>query len=405
MLKVKKTMLKKIFTPILLVVLTTAISNAQGGPGAQILGQDSLRRPIVTAVPFLTITPDARAAGMGDAGGALSADVNATYWNPAKLPFNDKNFGFSLSFNPWLANLVDDMYLFYGSGFKKLNENEAIGASLRYFDLGDITFTDDGGNTTGEGKPKEFSVDVSYARILSRTSTKAFGMGVAGRFIHSNLTDGAVGNSGAASKPGNTAAIDIGAFYENKGLLVGGYTSTLRMGANISNVGIKISYSDDNTEDFLPTNLRLSSALTTEFDGFNKLTFSLDVNKLMVPSPPVRDENGNIIAGEDPDKGLISGMFGSFSDAPDGFSEELKELILAAGLEYWYNDLFALRTGYFYEHELKGARKYFTVGAGFKYTKFSFDVAYLLATQKNHPLENTLRFTLMVNVDTLESEE
>ncbi|MFT5617351.1 MAG: hypothetical protein ACI85I_000568 [Arenicella sp.] len=383
-------MLKKILLSVFLLIGFIGFVHGQ----SQILGQDTTRRPIITAVPFLTIAPDARAAGMGDAGGALSADANATYWNAAKLAFIETNVGGSLSFTPWLAKLVDDMYVFYGSGYKKLSDTEAIGASLRYFDLGDITFTDSQGNVDSEGKPKEFSLDLSYSRILSKTSTKGFGMGVTGRFIHSNLTSGLVSTT---AKPGNTAAVDLGAFYENKGLLVGGLASTLRMGAQISNVGIKISYSDANSKDFLPTNLRLSSALTTEIDGFNKFTVSLDVNKLMVPSP---DENN-----QSPDKTLIPGMFGSFSDAPDGFSEELQELVIAVGAEYWYNDIFAIRAGYFNEHELKGARKYFTAGVGFKYTKFAFDFAYLIAAKQNNPLENTLRFTLMVNVDSLKEGE
>jgi hypothetical protein len=383
-------MLKKTILSVLSLIGFVAFAHGQ----SQFLGQDTTRRPIITAVPFLTIAPDARAAGMGDAGGALSADANATYWNAAKLAFIETNVGGSLSFTPWLAKLVDDMYIFYGSGYKKLSDTEAIGASLRYFDLGDITFTDSQGNIDSEGKPKEFSLDLSYSRILSKSSTKGFGMGVTGRFIHSNLTSGLVSTT---AKPGNTAAVDLGAFYENKGLLVGGLASTLRMGAQISNVGIKISYSDENSKDFLPTNLRLSSALTTEIDGFNKFTLSLDVNKLMVPSP---DENNQA-----PDKTLIPGMFGSFSDAPDGFSEELKELVIAVGAEYWYNDIFAIRAGYFNENELKGARKYFTAGVGLKYTKFAFDFAYLIAAKQNNPLENTLRFTLMVNVDSLKGAE
>ena len=395
-------MLKKFSTLIVILLLSSSIADAQV---TKILGQDADRRPIITAVPFLTITPDARAGGMGDAGGALSADANAQYWNPAKLAFIDKQIGGSISFNPWLAKLVDDMYLFYGSGYKKLSDNEAIGASLRYFDLGDITFTDQIGGTISEGKPREFSFDVSYSRILKRTSSKKFGMGVSGRFIHSNLTDGATAGTNVNARPGNTAAIDIGAFYEKTDLLIGGRASELRLGANISNVGIKISYSDENSQDFLPTNLRLSGALTSDLDGFNKLTLSVDLNKLMVPSPPIRDENGIIVKGSDNDKNLIPGMFGSFTDAPDGFSEELKEINLALGLEYWYNDLVAIRTGYYTEHRLKGARQYFTAGVGFKYTKFAFDFAYLIARTQNHPLENTLRFTVMVNVDSLESGE
>ncbi len=209
-------MLKKILLSVFSLIGFIGFAHGQ----SQFLGQDTARRPIITAVPFLTIAPDARAAGMGDAGGALSADANATYWNAAKLAFIETNVGGSLSFTPWLAKLVDDMYIFYGSGYKKLSDTEAIGASLRYFDLGDITFTDGPRwSILREGKPREFSLDFSYSRILSKTNTKGFGMGVTGRFIHSNLTDGVAGGNGNTARPGNTAAVDLGAFYENKGLV------------------------------------------------------------------------------------------------------------------------------------------------------------------------------------------
>lgn len=366
----------------------------------QILGQNEDRRPIVTAVPFLSIAPDSRASGMGDAGGALSADPNATYWNPAKLAFTDKQFGASLSFSPWLAKIVDDMWLVYLTGYKKIDDTQTFGMSLRYFDLGSITFTNDQGGTIQTVDPREFAFDVSYARKLSNR----FSMAVAGRFIHSNLA-GNVSCSGctvANPRPGNTAALDIGAFFENDEMSLSGYPSTLRLGANLSNLGPKISYTDENTKDFLPTNLRLSSSMTTEIDGLNKITLAVDVNKLLVPSPAVFDDSGNQIGGGDPDQGLLSGVFSSFGDAHDGFSEELKELMFAVGVEYWYNDLLAARAGYFHESQLKGARQYFTVGLGFKYTKFALDFSYLISTTQNHPLENTLRFTIMVNLDKAE---
>ncbi|MGB0523391.1 MAG: type IX secretion system outer membrane channel protein PorV [Flammeovirgaceae bacterium] len=390
-------MLKKVFLLLIGGIMLHAATYGQSGA---ILGQDSSRRPIVTAVPFLSIAPDSRSSGMGDAGGALSADANATYWNPAKLVFADKQMGFSLSFSPWLARIVDDMWLAYLSGYRKIDDQQVFGASLRYFDLGSITFTNDQGGTIQVVDPREFAVDVSYARKLSNR----FAMSVAGRFIYSNLS-GNLNCAGCQTSPGATAAIDIGTFYENDEFSISSYPSTLRLGATITNLGPKLTYTDDNSRDFLPTNLRLSSSVTSEIDGFNKLTLALDINKLLVPSPPQYDDAGNIIAGDDPsDKSLLSGVLGSFSDAPDGFQEELRELMFSIGAEYWYNDLLALRAGYFNEHRLKGARQYFTVGLGFKYTKFAVDFSYLIATTQNHPLENTLRFTIMMNIDQQEAE-
>lgn len=389
-------MLKKVVLLLTGCMMMALVGYAQPG---SILGQDSSRRPIVTAVPFLSIAPDSRSAGMGDAGGAVSADVNANYWNQAKLAFVEKEFGVSFSFSPWLAKIVDDMWLAYLSGYKRIDDQQTFGASLRYFDLGSITFTNDQGGTIQTVDPKEFAIDVTYARKLSNR----FSMAIAGRFIHSNLA-GNISCTGcqiADPSPGNTAAIDIATFYKNDEMMLSGYPSTLRLGATVSNLGPKLSYTDDNAKDFIPTNLRLSSALTTEIDGFNKVTLALDVNKLLVPSPPIYD--GGQPVGNDPsDKSLLAGVFGSFSDAPDGFKEELQEVMLSIGGEYWYNDLLAVRLGYFTEHKLKGARQYGTVGLGLRYSVMSLDFAYLIATQQNHPLENTLRFTLMVNFDSSE---
>jgi len=395
-----KTMLKKILLFLTGGVLLSVAAQAQS---SSILGQDADRRPVVTAVPFLTIAPDSRAAGMGDAGGALSPDANATFWNPAKLAFTEKQLGVSLSFSPWLARIVDDMWLAYLSGYKKIDKNQTFGASLRYFDLGSITFTNDRGGTIQTVDPREFAFDVSYARKLSNR----FSMAIAGRFIHSNLAGNITCNGCAVQnpQPASTAAVDIGGFYQNDEVLLNGYPTTLRLGASISNLGPKLEYTDNESRDFIPTTLRLASSVTSEIDGFNKITLAFDVSKLLVPSPPIFDDNGMIVAGTDPtDKSLLSGVFGSFSDAPDGFSEELRELMLAFGAEYWYNDLFALRAGYFHESQLKGARQYFTVGLGFQYTKFAIDFSYLISTTQNHPLENTLRFTIMMNIDAADVE-
>jgi len=366
-------------------------------PSTPISGQDTVSRPIITSVPFLTVAPDARSAAMGDAGVALSADANATFWNPSKLAFADKAMGASFSYTPWLTKIVSDMYLANLSGYKKISDDEAIALSMRYFDLGSMQFTDAQRNPIQEVNPREYAIDLTYARKLSQR----FGMGVTGRFIRSNLNGDFI--SGAADnglRPANTVAVDISAFYQNEDVIIGQYESTVAFGANISNMGPKISYTDDSQLDFIPTNLRLGTAITTKFDSFNKLTFAFDINKLMVPTPPVVDENGNVVGGRDSsDQGWVSGMFVSFADAPDGFSEEMRELTFSTGLEYWYNDIIALRGGYFHENRFKGNRQYLTVGVGFALQVLNIDVAYLTSTQQNHPLQDTVRFTLSLNFD------
>ncbi|MEN7549651.1 type IX secretion system outer membrane channel protein PorV [Rapidithrix thailandica] len=385
---------KFIISFLFMGLIGQTVSMAQDDQTPQIIGQDKNSNPIITAVPFLTIAPDARSAGMGDAGVALSPDANAAYWNPSKLAFAKQRMGFSLSYTPWLQKIVGDMSLAYLSGYRKLNENQVIGGSLRYFNLGSMEFTNTSGSTIADFNPREFAFDLTFAMKLS----ERLSIGGTGRFIHSNLTGNI--SSGATTndtKPGNTAAVDLSMYYNNEDVMFLGYPTNVAFGVNLSNIGFKITYTDENQKDFIPTNLRLGTAITTHFDPMNKLTWAFDVNKLLVPTPPHYDENRNIIAGKDPDRSMISGMFGSFGDAPDGFSEEMKELIFATGLEYWYNDLFAVRGGYFHENKTKGNRQYFTFGLGLRYQKFGIDFAYLAASQRNHPLEDTLRFTLMVN--------
>jgi hypothetical protein len=354
------------------------------------------RRVIAVAVPFLTITPDSRAGGMGETGVATAPDLNATHWNPAKLAFMEKNAGFGISYNPWLPSLVNDMWLAYVSGYKKISRLEAIGGSIRYFNLGTMQFTDINGVVLQDFIPREFAIDLTYSRRLSNNLSIA----PAFRFVNSNLA-GAMSNSGTNTnaRPGNTVAVDISMYYRKKqnwGLL----PVEVAWGANISNVGLKLTYNDPESRDFIPTNLRLGTALTGEFDAYNKLTFALDLNKLMVPSPEI--VNGQL---QMPNKTLISGIFGSFNDAPGGFSEELQEIMIASGLEYWYNDLIALRGGYFYEHRNKGGRQYFTLGAGLKYQTFAINFAYLLPTGQQDPLANTLRFSLLFNFEKAKQEE
>ena len=391
-----------------LIILTYSTLFAQGQ--AIIAGQDTSRRVITTAVPFLMISPDARSSAMGDAGGAISPDANSNHWNPAKLAFLNTEFGFSVSYTPWLNNIVKDMSLSYLSGYYKITREQGVGFSLRYFDLGDIFFTDDFGNDNGQFSPREFAFDMTYSRLL----TENFSLGGSARFISSNLT-GNFTSSTIEARPGRSFAVDLGLYYK-KDFLSSASNSNLALAAVISNIGSKISYSSEDNKDFIPTNLRLASAFSTNLDPYNTITFALDFNKLLVPTPPVYqfnpdgtiavDANGEpiIARGKDPDRSLLGGIFGSFSDAPDGFSEEMKEFTLNTGVEYWYKDLFAARAGYFLEAEEKGNRKYFTIGVGFRYQVFGIDFAYLVPQEQNHPLAETLRFSLVFNFDKAESE-
>lgn len=383
--------MKRLFKLLIIVVITVSYTSSS----AQLIGQDSSRRVLTTAVPFLTITPDARAGGMGDVGVATSADANSVHWNPAKLVFINKDVGFSLSYTPWLGKIINDMSVNYLSGYYKFSKEQAVAVSMKYFDLGEIFFTDNDGNSTGDFNPREVAVDATYSRMLSQKLS----VGITGRYIHSNLTGNFTSSnptSGADAKPGNSVAADIAVFY-SKDLLLSGTNSNLALGAVISNIGAKLTYSDENNRDFIPTNLRLGSAFTTNLDPYNKLTFALDFNKLLVPSPQF-DNSEN-------DKSLLGGIFGSFSDAEDGVSEELKEVTISSGAEYWYNDTFAARVGYFYESAEKGNRQYLTMGLGFRYQVFGIDFAYLVPSQQEHPLAETLRFSILFNFDKNKREE
>jgi hypothetical protein len=364
----------------------------------QLLGKDNA---ITTAVPFLAISPDARHAAMGDAGVATSADANSAYWNAAKLAFIDKSYGGSLSYTPWLGKIVNDMSISYLSGFYKLTREQAIGIGIKYFDLGDITFTDDNNKIINDFNPREFAFDATYSRLL----TEELSVGLTARYIYSNLT-GAFTSGGIDAKPGHSVATDIGVYY-TKQIKKSATDSYLSFGATITNIGAKISYTNANNENFLPTNLRLGTAYTRGLDLYNKITFTLDFNKLLVPTPPIKNDAGEIIHGKDDDRSLLSGMFGSFADAPDGGSEELKEIMTSFGMEYWYNDTFAARLGYFNEAKTKGNRKYMTLGLGFRKNQFGIDVAYLVPTNKrDHPLAETLRFTLLFQIkETVQDRE
>jgi hypothetical protein len=353
---------------------------------------------ITTGVPFLTIAPDSRAAGMGDAGVATSPDVNSQHWNPAKYAFIESDMGVSLSYSPWLRALVNDINLAYLVGYKKLDEYQTISSSLRYFSLGDIIFTNEYAEYQGQQSPNEFAIDLGYTRLLSDYWAGA----VAIRYIRSDLTGGQLIN-GVESHAGNTYGADV-AFYFRNEFQVRRSENIFAAGINIQNIGAKISYTDGEIKDFIPTNLKLGASYTTALDDYNTFTFTTDINKLLVPTPPkdtTTYDNGDIIypGGINSDKSVVGGMFSSFTDAPGGFKEELQEITLSAGVEYWYNKQFSLRAGYFYEHENKGNRKFMTAGAGLKLNVFALDFAYLLPVARNHPLENTLRFTLSFDVD------
>ncbi|MDH5598539.1 MAG: type IX secretion system outer membrane channel protein PorV, partial [Cyclobacteriaceae bacterium] len=363
------------------------------------VGQDSTNRVITSAVPFLSITPDARSGGMGDTGGAISPDVNSIYWNPAKLAFIETQSGMGISYTPWLGKLVNDMFITYLSGYYKITREQAVGISMRYFDLGEFFMRDEIGNPQGEFNPREFAFDGTYSRMLSEN----LGVGVVLRYVHSNLT-GSFTSGTVDARPGSSAAADFSVYY-TKDIINSGKNSNISLGGTISNIGGKLTYSDEANKDFLPANLRLASAYTTNFDPFNKITFALDLNKLLVPSPPIYDINGVLVAGKDPDRSMLSGVFGSFTDAPNGFREEMQEFMLAMGAEYWYNDSFAARAGYFTEHRTKGNRKYITMGLGFRYQMFGIDFAYLVPREQEHPLAETMRFSLIFNFEEKAEEE
>ena len=356
------------------------------------IGQNYLNT-ITTAVPFLLIGPDSKAGAMGEVGVATTPDANSMHWNPAKLAFTTDDMGASVSYVPWLRALVPDINLSCLAGYKKLDDNQAIGLEMRYFSLGDITFTDVSGNTIGQYKPSEFALGTSYSRKLSDN----FSLAISGRYIYSNLTGGQAAG-GIPTVAGQSIAADLAGYYTNP-IRLGGKDFDLAIGGNISNIGSKISYTETSVKDFIPINLRLGTAIGTEFDDYNKMSFAFDINKLLVPTPPVYNNEGEITLGQDPNVSVVSGIFQSFGDAPGGFGEEMREINYSIGTEYWYANQFAIRAGYFFEHDTKGGRKFFTFGSGVKYNVFALDFSYLINASRsingNNPLANTMRFTLV----------
>ena len=358
-------------------------------------------RVITTGVPFLLITSDARAAGMGDQGVATSADNFSQYWNPAKFVFSSNKKGFGLSYTPYLSKLVDDIFLGNVSYYSKMDERSSWATSLRYFSLGDIQFNDFiGGSIIDQGteRPSELTLDLSYALKLSQE----FSMAVAGRFIYSDLKVARDSDTSSASSFG----VDIAAFYQSKIFNLKSNKAIFRSGLNISNIGPKLNYDSGEQRSFIPTNLRTGLGLDLLVDENNSLGFYTEFSKLLVPTPvAVYDESQNLIGYSQPDIDFINGIFTSFSDSPDGLSEELSEITVALGLEYSFEDTFSIRTGYFSESKEKGSRRYLTMGAGFNLNFIDIDISYLFSTSGiRNPLENTIRFSLSLNLDQSSSE-
>jgi hypothetical protein len=383
-------LLKRLFLTLFLLIAVIFTSKAQTSNPDNYIGQFN---PITTAVPFLLIAPDARGGALGDAGVSDEPDAFSMHYNPAKYAFIKKDMGVGISYSPWLKGLTNDINLAYLSAFKRIDKNSVVATSLRYFNLGDINFTDENGWSVGNYNPNEFAIDATYARFLTPTFT----MGIAARYIHSNLTQGQdVG--GQATKPGNSVAADVSVFQRFP-VEFDKMTGNFSWGVCISNIGTKISYSDDNTKkDFIPTNLKIGPTLTLDLDDYNQMAFMIDFNKLLVPTQSV-DSNGVIIAGMDPNVSPPVGMIHSFYDAPGGFSEEMAEINFSTGIEYWYAQQFAVRGGFFYENVNKGNRKFFTLGAGFRYNILGIDFSYLIPIETNNPLAHTIRFSLLINFD------
>lgn len=350
---------------------------------------------VVSAVPFLRIISDARSGAMGDAGIAVSADPNAMHFNASKLVFSDQSLGLAATYTPWLRSIgLNDVYLAYLTGFKKINDLQTVGFGLRYFSLGSIQFTDPNGTPLNTGRPNEFELSGAYARKLSEKLSAA----VTGKFIYSNLAAGNIVN-GEVIEPGIAGAADFSMTYKTP-IKVSKGESDLTIGLAITNIGSKITYTNSLYRDFLPANFGLGGAWTINFDTHNSLTFTTDINKMLVPTPCQgldcdQDRDGR---ADYKDVSPVSAIFSSWADAPEGLSEEIKEFTYSVGTEYWYDKQFAVRAGYFSEHRQKGNRKFFTVGLGLKYNLFGLNFSYLVpTTSRRNPLDNTLRFSMLFN--------
>jgi len=354
------------------------------------------RRVITTAVPFLMISSDARASGIGEQGVATSVDNFSQHWNPSKYVFSENSSGIAFSYTPYLSKLVNDIFLANVSYYNKINERSSWSASLKYFSLGDIDILQNPLDIPIVENPNELTLDASYNLKLSEN----FAMGITGRFL---MSDVKLQTLDSETEAATSVAVDISGFYQSDIKSYNNFDGILRAGFNISNIGPKMKYSKANggTESYIPTNLRLGSGFEFIFDSSNSLAVTLEINKLLVPSPSeeVLNANGEVVAYRQPDVGFLAGMFKSFGDAPDGIAEEIKELTYGLGFEYSFNKSFFLRTGYFTEHELKGSRKFATIGTGFKTSRdLIVDLSYLISTSDViSPLENTIRLSLGFN--------
>lgn len=418
-MKLKKRM-KNTFKYLLVLFLISIEFNALAQPGMSISEADKNKlelNTITTALPFMAITPDSRAGGMGDAGTALSGSSTSMYWNTSMLIFAPDKSEISVSYTPWLRNLTNDMHLSYAAGYYKFGRH-AVGAALRFFSLGEITYTDNEAHPIRNDKPSEYEVTAGYAFKLSNKLS----IGLNGKFAYSNLTGGyVVGNSG--SKAAIAGAADLSLTYLTQDAKIGQIDGEYTFAFTLNNIGNKVSYSFSQTRDFLPMNLKIANAYKMKFDKFNSLFLTLEIQKLLVPTPATYGYNSDgervILAGKSSDVGVIKGLVQSFYDAPgkivkdekgeyvknsDGsyqikkgsrFVEELSEINIAFGMEYWYNNLLAIRAGYFFEAPNKGKRQFFSFGAGLKYNRFGVDISYLAAVGgRRSPLANTLRFSL-----------
>lgn len=407
---------------VVLVLVALASLRNYAQISSQALGGSTIN-PITTAVPFLLISPDSKQGAMGDVGVATDADANSTHWNQSKLAFADKKFGVALTATPWLRNLVPDIYLYYLTGYSKISKpnaknQQAVSASLRYFTLGNIQLTDAQGNSTGDFKPNEFAIDLGFAQKLG----KNFSTGVAFRFVNSSISR--VYFNGQQGNAASTVAVDLSMYYKSDIFKLGEKKAYATTGLAFTNLGTKIKYSTE--KNFIPMNMRIGGGLKVLMDEANAFGFYLDFNKLLVPTPPIyeyqKDSLGNtttqiaidpttgakkIAKGKNPNVPVAQGILQSFGDAPGGFKEEMSEFNISAGLEYEYNKTFAVRAGYFHEPKTKGARQFFTVGIGLKYSIGSLDISYLIPRTLNNPLQNTFRFSLgfYFDADTKKKEE
>ena len=410
-----------------LLLSSTVFAQPTGGSGAD---QNDLQlNTITTALPFMAITPDSRAGGMGDAGTALSPSSTSVYWNTSGISFAKEKSEISLSYTPWLRQLTNDIHLSYLAGYYKINKTHSIGGSLRFFSLGEITFTDASGNVLREDKPSEYEITGAYAfRLADKLS-----IGLNGKFAYSNLTGGlTVG--GVNTKAGIVGAADLSFTYFNDRAKIGGLKGAYTFATTINNIGNKVAYSELAKRDFIPMNLKIGNSFKAEIDNYNQLTFAVDLQKLLVPTPPITNGSfgyaslpDGVTLGKSNDVGIIAGMLQSFYDAPGvpvknengdysdnsgqsvkgtKLKEELTEINIAAGLEWWYNDVFAVRSGVFYENENKGNRKFLNLGASLKYNMFSIDFSYLASLSgRQSPLANTLRFTFRLTLGQSSAKE